>query len=199
MELPYRGGIGSFQQLGKVTNHLETFALTYNWERVKAAHMVKRAQGSMFVRLDVDAPQTPKFIANEKELRDLVVYKLFNLCGKFALLDWLVFAKQQQGSRVLIFSKYTLPFDVLKEYVKYRFECMEVAYLRLDGPTGRIYREMDMRSIKKPGYDIFCYLISTQAGGQDINLATADTVVLYDTCWNPQVDIQAQDRAHCIG
>jgi len=186
-------------QLGKVANHPKTFALTYDRERVKAAHMAKRAQGSMFVRLDVDAPQTPEFIANEKELRDLVGEKLVASCGKLALLDRLLLAKQQQGSRVLIFSQFTLTLDVLEEYVKYRFGRMGVAYLRLDGTTGRIQREMDMRSFNKPGCEIFCYLISTRAGGQGINLATADTVVLYDTCWNPQVDLQAQDRAHRIG
>ena len=58
---------------------------------------------------------------------------------------------------------------------------------------------MDMRSFNAPGSAIFLYLISTRAGGQGINLATADVVVLYDTCAHPQVDLQAQDRAHRIG
>ena len=56
-----------------------------------------------------------------------------------------------------------------------------------------------MRSFNAPGSKAFLYLISTRAGGQGINLATADVVVLYDTCYNPQVDLQAQDRAHRIG
>jgi SWI/SNF-related matrix-associated actin-dependent regulator of chromatin subfamily A member 5 len=58
---------------------------------------------------------------------------------------------------------------------------------------------MDVRAFNAPGSKIPIYLISTRAGGQGINLATADVVVLYDTCWNPQVDLQAQDRAHRIG
>jgi len=42
-------------------------------------------------------------------------------------------------------------------------------------------------------------MLTTRAGGLGINLATADVVVLYDSDWNPQVDLQAQDRAHRIG
>jgi len=187
-------------QLGKVANHPKTMALTYDRERSKAAHMAKRAHGSQFIQLDMgDIPQTPESIANEQELRDLVEEKLVNSCGKLALLDRLMLAKQKQGSRVLVFTQFTLTLDILEEYLNYRFGRMGVAYLRLDGQTGRIQREMDMRSFNKPGCDIFCYIISTRAGGQGINLATADTVVLYDTCWNPQVDLQAQDRAHRIG
>ena len=67
------------------------------------------------------------------------------------------------------------------------------------GTTNRIAREMDMRSFNAPNSAAFIYLISTRAGGQGINLATANVVVLYDTCYNPQVDLQAQDRAHRIG
>ena len=71
-------------------------------------------------------------------------------------------------------------------------------YLRLDGDTNRITRELDVRSFNS-NPSIFIYLISTTAGGMGINLATADVVVLYDTSWNPQNDLQAQDRAHRIG
>ena len=56
-----------------------------------------------------------------------------------------------------------------------------------------------MRKFNAPGSEVFIYLISTKAGGMGINLATADSVVLYDSCFNPQVDLQAQDRAHRIG
>lgn len=187
-------------QLGKVANHPKALALTYDRERTKAAHMAKRAHGSMFVQLNTgNVPQTLAAIANEAELRGLVGEKLVNSCGKLALLDRLLLAKKQRGSRVLIFSQFTLTLDILEEYVKYRFGNIGAAFLRLDGTTGRIQREMDMRSFNKPNCGIFCYLISTRGGGQGINLATADTVVLYDTCWNPQVDLQAQDRAHRIG
>mmetsp|Transcript_6913 Transcript_6913/g.15782 ORF Transcript_6913/g.15782 Transcript_6913/m.15782 type:complete len:988 (+) Transcript_6913:60-3023(+) len=187
-------------QCGKVANHPKTLMITFDRERKKNADMAKRAQGSMFVKVDRgDAPRTAEAIAGEAELRGLVGESLVGSCGKLALLDRLMLAKKKAGSRVLVFSQFTMTLDVLEEYVKFRFGPMGAAYLRLDGTTGRIQREMDMRSFNKPGCDIFCYLISTRAGGQGINLATADIVVLYDTCWNPQVDLQAQDRAHRIG
>jgi len=187
-------------QLGKVANHPKALALTYDRERAKAACIAKRAEGSMFIKLGTeDVPRTQQALANETELRGLVGEKLINSGGKLALLDRLLLRKKREGSRVLIFTQFTLTLDILEEYVKYRFGQRGVAYLRLEGNTGRIQREMDMRSFNKPKCGIFCYLISTRAGGQGINLATADTVVLYDTCWNPQVDLQAQDRAHRIG
>ena len=96
-------------------------------------------------------------------------------------------------------SQYTLSLDVLEEYSRFRWGALGAAYFRLDGTTNRISREMDMRSFNSPTSAAFLYLISTRAGGQGINLATADIVILYDTCYNPQVDLQAQDRAHRIG
>ena len=60
-------------------------------------------------------------------------------------------------------------------------------------------RESQIEDFNAPGSDVFVFLLSTRAGGLGINLATADTVVLYDSDWNPQVDLQAIDRAHRIG
>ena len=164
-----------------------TILLTADRERKKNADKARRAQGSMYIKVDRGGPQTPEAAAAEGELRSLVGERLVHSCGKMALLDRLLLAKRREGSRCLIFSQFTLTLDVIEEYVKFRFGSMGSAYLRLDGSTGRIQREMDMRSFNKPGCGIFCYLISTRAGGQGINLATADTVILYDTCWNPQV------------
>ncbi|EOD37625.1 hypothetical protein EMIHUDRAFT_225179 [Emiliania huxleyi CCMP1516] len=140
--------------------------------------------------------------------------RLRPVIGKLAMLDRLLRRCKAAGSRALIFSQYTLSLDVLEEYARYRWgdlgadrDCtpasepwrVRSAYFRLDGTTNRIAREMDMRSFNEDGSSAFLYLISTRAGGQGINLATADVVVLYDTCYNPQVDLQAQDRAHRIG
>jgi hypothetical protein len=59
------------------------------------------------------------------------------------------------------------------------------------------YRYID--AFNAPNSDKFIFLLSTRAGGLGINLQTADTVILFDSDWNPQVDLQAQDRAHRIG
>ena len=45
----------------------------------------------------------------------------------------------------------------------------------------------------------FCFLLLTRAGGLGVNLATAGTVIIFDSDWNPQNDLQAQARAHRIG
>ncbi|KAK3260468.1 hypothetical protein CYMTET_30573 [Cymbomonas tetramitiformis] len=137
--------------------------------------------------------------ALEKELRSLSGEGLMSGSGKLALLDRLLLRLRAAGSRVLLFSQWTQTLDVLEEYCNFRFGRKNEVYLRLDGQTNRIARELDVRTFNAPGSTVFLYLVSTKAGGQGINLATADTVVLYDSCWNPQVDLQAQDRAHRIG
>ena len=85
--------------------------------------------------------------------------------------------------------------DILEDYLNYR----GYAYCRIDGTTFLEEREQQITEFTKEKSDKFVFLLSTRAGGQGINLTTADTVVLYDSDWNPQVDLQAMDRAHRIG
>ena len=75
--------------------------------------------------------------------------------------------------------------DILEEYCSARGH----HYARLDGDTNRVQRRLDIRRFNTPGSDVFVLLISTRAGGLGINLASADTVILYDSDWNPQVRI----------
>ncbi len=75
----------------------------------------------------------------------------------------------------------------------------EYKFCRLDGSTELEDREQYINEFTKPGSDIFLFMLSTRAGGLGINLMTANHVVLYDSDWNPQVDLQAMDRAHRIG
>lgn len=115
--------------------------------------------------------------------------------GKLAVLDKMLHRLQKQGSRVLLFSQMTRMLDILEDYCHYRgFKCC-----RIDGNTKQGDREDRMDDFNRPGSDKFIFLLSTRAGGLGINLATADVVVLYDSDWNPQMDLQAQDRAHRIG
>ncbi|KAG6431156.1 hypothetical protein SASPL_109231 [Salvia splendens] len=85
--------------------------------------------------------------------------------------------------------------DILEDYLMFR----GYLYCRIDGNTGGEDRDASIEGFNKPGSEKFVFLLSTRAGGLGINLATADVVILYDSDWNPQVDLQAQDRAHRIG
>ncbi|GJN31896.1 hypothetical protein PR202_gb20351 [Eleusine coracana subsp. coracana] len=115
--------------------------------------------------------------------------------GKMVLLDKLLPKLKERDSRVLIFSQMTRLLDILEDYLMYR----GYQYCRIDGNTGGEDRDASIESFNTPGSEKFVFLLSTRAGGLGINLATADVVVLYDSDWNPQADLQAQDRAHRIG
>ena len=115
--------------------------------------------------------------------------------GKMILLERLLVKLQARGSRVLIFSQMTRMLDILEDYCLFR----GYKYCRIDGNTDGITREGMIDDFNVEGSEKFLFLLSTRAGGLGINLATADTVILYDSDWNPQVDLQAMDRAHRIG
>lgn len=115
--------------------------------------------------------------------------------GKLQLLDKLLGKLRSNGSRVLIFSQMTRMLDVLEDYCFLR----SFSYCRIDGSTGHQERVEAIEDFSKPDSDIFLFLLSTRAGGLGINLTAADVVIIYDSDWNPQVDLQAQDRAHRIG
>ncbi|KAL2244125.1 UNVERIFIED_CONTAM: putative chromatin-remodeling complex ATPase chain [Sesamum indicum] len=115
--------------------------------------------------------------------------------GKMVLLDKLLPKLKERDSRVLIFSQMTRLLDILEDYLMFRGHL----YCRIDGNTGGEDRDASIEAFNKPGSEKFVFLLSTRAGGLGINLATADVVILYDSDWNPQVDLQAQDRAHRIG
>ncbi|KAK9330976.1 SNF2 family N-terminal domain-containing protein [Lipomyces starkeyi] len=115
--------------------------------------------------------------------------------GKMIMLDKLLKRLRAQGSRVLIFSQMSRVLDILEDYCLFR----EYEYCRIDGSTAHEDRIAAIDEYNKPGSEKFIFLLTTRAGGLGINLTTADTVVLYDSDWNPQADLQAMDRAHRIG
>ena len=120
---------------------------------------------------------------------------LWENCGKMVLLDKLLPKLEAQGSRVLIFSQMTRMLDILEDYTRLK----GWQYCRIDGNTAGDERDRQMEEFNAPNSKQFVFLLSTRAGGLGINLATADVVVLYDSDWNPQADLQAMDRAHRIG
>ncbi|TRY56987.1 hypothetical protein DNTS_023907, partial [Danionella cerebrum] len=114
--------------------------------------------------------------------------------GKLYTLDLLLTRLKSQGHRVLIYSQMTRMIDLLEEYMVYR----KHTYMRLDG-SSKISERRDMVADFQSRTDIFVFLLSTRAGGLGINLTAADTVIFYDSDWNPTVDQQAMDRAHRLG
>ena len=120
---------------------------------------------------------------------------LWENCGKMLLLDKLLPRLKEQGSRVLIFCQMTRMLDILDDYVRMK----GYQYCRIDGSTNGEKRIQQMDDFNEEGSEKFVFMLSTRAGGLGINLYTADIVILYDSDWNPQMDLQAMDRAHRIG
>lgn len=85
--------------------------------------------------------------------------------------------------------------DIMEDFLRY----INIKYLRLDGHTKSDERSELLRLFNAPDSEYLCFILSTRAGGLGLNLQTADTVIIFDTDWNPHQDLQAQDRAHRIG
>ncbi|KAG7259566.1 hypothetical protein CRUP_005669 [Coryphaenoides rupestris] len=115
--------------------------------------------------------------------------------GKLVLLDKLLTRLKERGNRVLIFSQMVRMLDILAEYLAMK----RYTFQRLDGSIKGEIRKQALDHFNAEGSEDFCFLLSTRAGGLGINLASADTVVIFDSDWNPQNDLQAQARAHRIG
>ncbi|KAF2276727.1 uncharacterized protein EI97DRAFT_417712 [Westerdykella ornata] len=120
---------------------------------------------------------------------------LVNNSAKMVMLDKLLKRMKAQGSRVLIFSQMSRVLDILEDYSVMR----GYQYCRIDGSTAHEDRIAAIDEYNKEGSEKFLFLLTTRAGGLGINLTTADIVVLFDSDWNPQADLQAMDRAHRIG
>jgi DNA helicase INO80 len=114
--------------------------------------------------------------------------------AKLAKLDQLLVELQRDDHRVLIYFQMTKMMDLMEEYLTYR----QYKYIRLDG-SSKLDDRRDLVSDWQTRPDLFVFLLSTRAGGLGINLTAADTVIFYDSDWNPTIDSQAMDRAHRLG
>lgn len=120
--------------------------------------------------------------------------ELVKSSGKFLILDRLLPALKKRGHKVLVFSQMTSILDLLVDYCYLR----DFQYSRLDGSMSYADRDDNMAKFAEDP-EVFLFLLSTRAGGLGINLTSADTVIIFDSDWNPQADLQAQDRCHRIG
>lgn len=114
--------------------------------------------------------------------------------GKLQTLAQLLRKLKQGRHRALIFTQMSKMLDILEAFLNIH----GYTYLRLDGATGVDRRQRYMDHFNNDE-KIFCFILSTRSGGLGINLTGADTVIFYDSDWNPAMDAQAQDRAHRIG
>ena len=115
-------------------------------------------------------------------------------CGKLQTLDLLLARLKREKHRCLIFTQMTKMLDVLELFLNYH----GYTYVRLDGTTPILQRQILMERFNSDE-KIFVFILSTRAGGIGVNLTGADTVIFYDSDWNPTMDAQAQDRCHRIG
>lgn len=115
-------------------------------------------------------------------------------CGKLQTLNKLLRTLKSGQHRVLIFTQMTRMLDVLEAFLNYHGHI----YLRLDGTTKIEQRQLLMDRFNGDKR-VFVFILSTRSGGVGVNLTGADTVIFYDSDWNPTMDAQAQDRCHRIG
>ena len=121
---------------------------------------------------------------------------LVKASGKLLLLDTLLPRLFKLKHKVLLFSQFKTTLDILETYAG---TLRSWPTCRIDGSIDQTTRASQISSFNSPSSKTSLFLLSTRAGGQGINLASADTVILFDSDWNPQQDLQAMDRAHRIG
>ncbi|KAJ6847284.1 DNA helicase INO80-like [Iris pallida] len=137
---------------------------------------------------------TYRIFGSSPPMRSFDPAKMLTDSGKLQTLDILLKRLRAEDHRVLLFAQMTKMLNIIEDYMNYR----KYKYLRLDG-SSNINDCRDMVRDFQHRSDIFVFLLSTRAGGLGINLTAADTVIFYESDWNPTLDLQAMDRAHRLG
>ncbi|GMH28344.1 hypothetical protein Nepgr_030187 [Nepenthes gracilis] len=137
---------------------------------------------------------TYKIFGSSPPMQSFDPAKLLTDSGKLQTLDILLKRLRAENHRILLFAQMTKMLNILEDYMNYR----KYRYLRLDGSSTIMDRRDMVRDFQHRS-DIFVFLLSTRAGGLGINLTAADTVIFYESDWNPTLDLQAMDRAHRLG
>lgn len=183
-------------ELSKEQKHLSKLVITRNYKELACQTKNIGSLNNILIEL--------KKVCNHPHLLGVAtadsasvgsLEKIISSSAKMALLDELMLRLRRDGHRVLIFSQMVRMLDILEEYLRIR--CWK--FQRLDGSTSSEARKKSILAFNAAGSEDFCFLLSTRAGGLGINLETADTVIIYDSDWNPQNDLQAMARAHRIG
>ena len=125
----------------------------------------------------------------------LVDSQITNVSGKMLLLERLLPALFNDNHKVLLFSQFTTMLDIIEDWAT---QVHDWSCCRIDGGVSQDDRQQQIK-LFNTDTEFKLFLLSTRAGGLGINLTAADTVIIFDSDWNPQQDLQAQDRAHRIG
>lgn len=123
------------------------------------------------------------------------LHAMIESSGKLVFVDKLLAKLAPTGEKILIFSQMVRVLDILEDFLNYRHYKFE----RLDGQVQGQFRQQSIDRFNDKNSDVFIFLLCTKAGGVGLNLTAASTVIIYDSDWNPQNDVQAQARCHRIG
>lgn len=140
-------------------------------------------------------PEIADNLTQECFTSDAYVEKLISSSGKLIFLDKALEKFKKEGKKVLIFSQFTEVLRLLEEYLSYK----QIKGYKIDGSTKARDRQTAIDKFNGSPSDFEVFLLSTKAGGVGINLTSASVVIIFDSDWNPQNDIQAIARAHRIG
>ncbi|XP_014204660.1 lymphocyte-specific helicase [Copidosoma floridanum] len=124
----------------------------------------------------------------------LVDENLIKISGKMLVLDAMLKKLKAKGHKILLFSTMRMVLDVIEDHLNLR----NYQYVRLDGTIKYEDRRCNIDKFQTDP-DVFIFLLTTKAGAVGLNLAAADTVIIYDSDYNPQNDLQAMARCHRIG
>ncbi|XP_019089022.1 PREDICTED: CHD3-type chromatin-remodeling factor CHR7 [Camelina sativa] len=195
-ELPSKKELILRVDLSSQQKHLYKAVLTRNYQ-----FLTKKGGGKvsfvvlMELRKVCSHPYLLDGVVPTFENADEAFKQLLEASGKLQLLDKMMVKLKEQGHRVLIYSQFQRTLDLFQDYCSYK----NWSYERIDGKVNGAERQVRIDRFNAENSNRFCFLLSTRAGGIGINLATADTVIIYDSDWNPHVDIQAMARAHRLG
>ncbi|XP_031255151.1 ATP-dependent DNA helicase DDM1 [Pistacia vera] len=175
-----------------VNKTLENYLL----EKVATGGGMKRKLNNLMIQLRKNCNH-PDLL--ESAFSDSVFYppveQIVEQCGKFRLLDRLLAQLFARKHKVLIFSQWTKVLDIMDYY----FSEKGFEVCRIDGSMKLNDRKRQIEEFNDVNSKCRIFILSTRAGGLGINLTAADTCILYDSDWNPQMDLQAMDRCHRIG
>ncbi|KYR01272.1 myb domain-containing protein [Tieghemostelium lacteum] len=115
--------------------------------------------------------------------------------GKMMVLDNLLRALKEQDRKVLIFTQMSKMMEIIDRYMKFR----NYKSHKLDGSTDFHSREAMVKSFNEESSDYFAFVLTTRAGGLGLRFENTNTVIFYDSDWNPILDLMAEDRVHYIG